>query len=205
MNFAVGMITAPRPEPTIDRCLASLRAAGFEHVSIFCDTTQSGSWPNWYRALTCLLHFPADTILLVEDDAVFCQGLREHLERTLWPAGNCALCSPYSPTPYNEHEDVPGGWHEENRGYHLVGSICWALPRESAQAIVRDLAYAKRATKSIDLRIGMWAADTGRSVWYHKPSLAQHIGSGNSALGRANDAEDPLRMAGDFIGEDRFP
>jgi hypothetical protein len=76
------------------------------------------------------------------------------------------------------------------------------MPRESAEAIAHDLAYATHAVKSIDCRVGMWAADSGRSTWYHKPSLVQHIGGGNSALARQNAADDPLRMACDFIGED---
>jgi hypothetical protein len=149
----------------------------------------------------------ADALLIVEDDAVFCRGLREYLDANLWPEDpeKIALCSAYSPTPYNEPKDVPNGWHEEKRGMYLVGSLCWAIPRASAEAIARDLAYATHAVKSIDVRIGMWAADIGRSVWYHKPSLVQHIGNGNSALGRQVDAAEPLRLAGDFIGEDATP
>ena len=59
------------------------------------------------------------------------------------------------------------------------------------------------ARSRIDARVGRWAAENQRSVWYHTPSLVQHTGSGNSALG------DPLitslRVAADFIGEDSSP
>ncbi len=60
-----------------------------------------------------------------------------------------------------------------------------------------------RANRRIDARVGQWARAAGRTVWYHTPSLVQHLGSGNSALG--DPAVNDLRRAVDFIGEESTP
>ena len=198
MNWAVGVITAPRPIATLRRTLPSLARAGFAAPLVFDDADRRGSWPNWLRAVTRLLHhFPrADALLVCEDDVIFCRGLRAYLERTLWPEERVALCSPYCPAVYR---GPFSGWHRERRGRYLVGSLCWALPRDVAAALLADLDGAT-AGRHIDARVGQWAADRGRSVWYHTPSLAQHLGEVNSALGdhRVSD----LRHAADFVGEE---
>ena len=204
MRWDVAMITAPRPTRTIERSLHSLYDSGFPCDLVQEDTDESGSWPTWFAALSSLLESDADALLIVEDDAIFCKGLRGYLESTLWPDSECALCSAYSCGKYTERPNMSPGWSQMNNGHFLVGSLCWAIPRKSAEAIRDDLYYSRFGRRNIDLRIGLWALDTGRSVWYHKPSLVQHIGSGNSALGRG-DQSSALWHATDFIGEDTEP
>lgn len=207
MQWVVGVTSAPRPEPTLERTLASLERAGFDERYVFNDAQRRGAWPNWLKALRSLVAVGADTLLVCQDDVVFCRGLRAYLERTLWPGdgprgaepGRLALCSPYCPTPYRQEQR---GWHRQNRGWHLVGALCWAIPRTAALAMLADL-RSLEADRRIDARVGQWAVRTGRSVWYHFPSLAQHIGLGNSALGDKN--WDSLRRAASFIGEDATP
>ena len=201
MRWAVGLTTAPRPEPTLKRTMASLQRAGWGKVSVFDDTHRQGAWPNWLRAVRALLleHRGADALLVCQDDAVFCRGLQAYLERTLWPDDQVALCSPYCPSPYR---GKTAGWHPENRGWYLVGALCWAIPRDTAEAILRSLGHVE-ARSRIDARVGHWARQTGRSVWYHTPSLVQHIGNGNSALG--DKLVNSLRTARDFIGEEAVP
>ena len=200
-HWAVAVTTAPRPVPTLNRTLASLGRAGFDGVQVFDDAGRKGAWPNWLLAVQTLLqrHAEADALLLCQDDAVFCRGLREYLDRTLWPdAGErpgVALCSPYCPGPYRRKQS---GWHQQKRGWYLVGALCWALPRRAAEAVLRDLGTV-RANDRIDARVGKWASETDRSVWYHSPSLVQHVGNENSALGDCLAGD--LRRATDFIGE----
>ncbi len=83
-----------------------------------------------------------------------------------------------------------------------MGALKWAIPPRSARAILADLGHVE-ASRNIDARIGLWAQDTGQSVWCHTPSLAQHIGNGNSALG--DPSTDSLRRAVDFPGQDAYP
>ena len=201
MRWAVGVTTAPRPLSTLRRATTSLERAGFAGAQVFDDADRCGAWPNWLRALRCLLrqHPDAEAVLICQDDIVCCQDLREYLDRTLWPGREVALCSPYCPGPYRRAQT---GWHEQRRGWALVGALCWALPRGAAEAVLDDLGEV-RARSRIDARVGRWAAQTRRTVWYHTPSLVQHVGNRNSALGDVLDTN--LRRAVDFVGEDRIP
>jgi len=55
----------------------------------------------------------------------------------------------------------------------------------------------------VDAIVGRWASDVKLDCWYHTPSLAQHIGLKNSALG--DNLVTDLREAYDFIGEEAIP
>ena len=202
MRFATAMLTAPRPVPTRDRTLRSLERAGFSDVHIVRDAARLGSWPTWIRAAKTLLQREpdADVYLLCEDDAVFPRGLRGYLARTLWPdiPDRVALCSPYSPAPYMT--DTPG-WHAEDRGEYLVGSLCWAFPPNTLRKIVTTF-DGTESRRHIDAQIGRWARSQGLIPWYHTPSLAQHTGNGNSALGDPRETD--LRRAADFVGEEEW-
>ncbi len=215
MIWSVAVTTAPRRRPTLDRTLASLAASGFDAGTVFSDRERGtdlaratnwtivvqaervGAWRNWLIALERLVtgEPEAQALLLCQDDVLFCRGLRAYLERTLWPDGDAAACSPYCPALYRSDES---GWHREDHGWDLVGAQCWAIPRPAAEAILRDLGRVK-ADKQIDARIGRWALQTGRSVWYHTPSLAEHLAPVNSALG--HNVDGPRRRAADFVGE----
>ncbi len=201
MDFAVAVTTAPRPIPTLERTLASLRRAGFDEVRVVDDLLHDGAWSNWLFAVRTLLaeRPAADALLVCQDDIVCCRGLRAHLDRTLWPDGPVAVCSPYCPAPYRHDRQ---GWHRQRRGWYLVGALCWAMPRAAAEAILCDLGQVE-ARSRVDARVGQWAKWTRHSVWYHTPSLVQHTGNGNSALG--DKLENELRRAVDFIGEDTWP
>jgi len=201
MHWAVAVTTAPRPVPTLDATLAGLRRAGWPRCEIVEDTSRAGAWPTWLRALRELIerHPRADALLMCQDDALFCRDLRKHLERTLWPGDRVALCSPYGPAVYQSEKP---GWHREDRGWLLIGAVCWAIPRAAAEAILEDLGRLK-ASKHIDAHVGRWAAESGRSVWYHTPSLVQHAADDNSTLGYASQPH--LRTAADFIGEETRP
>ena len=196
-HWAVAVTTAPRPKPTLQQTLASLERAGFGHLHVVDDRGKSGAWPSWLRALRGLLaeHPEAEALLICQDDAVFYRGLRQYLEQSLWPGSRVAVCSPYCPALYRWPQS---GWHREDHGWDLVGAVCWAIPRITAKILLGDLGQV-RADRQIDARIGRWARRTGRSVWYHTPSLVQHVAPTNSALGHNLDGS--RRRADDFVGE----
>jgi len=187
--------------------LASLRRAGWSDCLVSGDPLQTGQFPAWLRALDLAMRrIPkADAYFIAEDDAVFCRGLRQYLERSLWPdkTGRLALCSPYTPGVYRVERR---GWNTQQRGFHLVAAVSWVLPSETARRVLEDLSpllQTADARRGADYLVGDWAERTGRSVWYHTPSLAQHIGLRNSALG--DDNVGPMREADDFIGEEATP
>ncbi len=202
-RWAVGVLTAPRPIPTLGRTLASLQRAGWSDALAWRNAglpPGEGNLCAWRDRLAFLLkEVPdADAYLLAEDDVVFCLGLRSYLQRALWPEepSKIALCGVFTPEAYSSDEV---GWHQQNRGYYLVAAQAWIMPPAAARAALVDLASVHSPYQA-DRIVGDWAARTNRNVWYHSPSLAQHIGVGNSALG--DTLAGPLRSACDFIGED---
>lgn len=208
MNIRTVVLTAPRPKKTLERTLASLQTAGWSlgaesaaAADVYDDKESSGHFRAYMRALRYAVERDpgADAYFIVEDDVVFCRGLREYLARTLWPGPveKIALCSPYCPEAYRQRGL---GWHDSQsrRGYYLSGSQAWVFPPPAAEAVLTEVATVE-STHNADWEIGKWATATGRKVWYHTPSLAQHLGLGNSALG--DDAVSSIRLAADFVGE----
>jgi hypothetical protein len=205
MNWAVGILTAPRPLPTLEATAASLARAGWPEAIVVPDSQGMGHFRAWLDVLTRLVaEAPlADAYLVSEDDAVFCRGLREYLDRTLWPADRAtvALCSLFTPEIYRLRQR---GWHVERRGLWLVSSVAWAIPPEAAREILAAFGEMRFCPRGADSMIGQWATDAaGLTTWYHTPSLAQHVGLANSALG--DNSVSPFRVAMDFIGEDAVP
>ena len=209
MRIATVVLTAPRPRETLGRTLKSLEAAGWpdchgppHEISIYDDRASSGHFRAYMGALRHAVDRDprAGVYFVVEDDVVFCRGLRHYLERTLWPGPEeeTALCSPYCPKAYRK---AGRGWNnaQSSRGFYLAGSQAWIFPPQAARRILAEVASLE-SVHNADWEIGKWAAATGRKVWHHSPSLAQHIGLGNSALG--DDTTTEIRLAADFIGED---
>lgn len=199
-QWAVGMLSAPRREHTVGRVLESLARAGFSNVLTCSDIERRGHTRSWLHVLRLLLQMSpnADAYFVCEDDVVFCLGLRDYLERSLWPAQRetVAICSPYSPTPYCRSTR---GWHCENHGFSLISSLTWILSPETARAILSRFDSNDSFSYNADAIIGDWALRADKSVWYHTPSLAQHVGLGNSALG--DNSISDIRQAVDFVGE----
>lgn len=200
-NWAVIVTTAPRPRSTLGLTLTSLAAAGFSEPIVSDDTSRAGSWQTWLAALRRLVDVAPDATayLTVQDDVVFCRELRPYLERTLWPSDKTVLCSPFCPGAYQQ---ASSGWHVENHGWHLVAAQCWAIPPIIARQMLTELSSVK-SFSHVDAIVGRWATDNGLDCWYHTPSLAQHIGLRNSALG--DNLVTGLREAYDFIGEEATP
>lgn len=93
-SWAVGVTTAPRKIPTLDKCLASMRVAGWSRPHIFAEPGSPvpdegadvvrrpslfGAWRNFYEGLEALRRDAptASAYLMVQDDAFFgAQGMR---------------------------------------------------------------------------------------------------------------------------------
>jgi hypothetical protein len=129
-------------EPTLPRTWVSLFQAGFRELEVSKDDPPSGSLHAYCTALLGLIQQrpTAEAYLLVEDDVVFCRGLREYLETRLWPAdpATIALVSPYCPEAYVEKVNRRP-WFLICQGFYLAGSQAWVFPPGSARAIVEDL------------------------------------------------------------------
>jgi hypothetical protein len=174
-------------------------------IDVFNDEQLLGHFQAYMAALRYAVRRDADAtaFFVVEDDVVFCRGLHAYLQRTLWPGSvaKIALCSPYCPKAYRQ---LRSGWDDSQsrRGLYLAGSQAWVFPAQAARAILSEVA-PRKTTHNADWEIGRWADATDRRVWYHTPSLAQHVGLKNSVLG--DDSVSDLRHAADFIGEGSIP
>ncbi|HVC96181.1 MAG TPA: hypothetical protein VND64_21035 [Pirellulales bacterium] len=163
-------------------------------------------WSVFFLGLAELLQREphAHAYLMLQDDVVFCRNLRAYLEATLWPAERVGLVSPYCPAPYVRRNS---GWHEVAAGENLIGAVTYVFPNAAARLLLADPRVvnhrqrgAANGPKDIDSVVGRWAGEGRLPVFYHTPSLAQHIG-GTSVIwpGAANDG---VRRAADFVGED---
>lgn len=201
-QWAVGVTTAPRLQPTLEQCLASLQRAGWPQPHLFVDgavripmpfgrlpvtfrETPIGAWPNYYLTLTeLLLRQPwADAYMVVQDDALFFDGasLPVYLAEVLWPEGMLGLVSLFcNPTDNAKHR----GWHRAPEE-PTTGPVAMIFPRELAMAFVTDRAvfehrWSSAPDAAAPLTLGglitSWAIEHSIPIWFPTPCLVQHIG-----------------------------
>ena len=220
-RWAVGVTTAPRRVSTLERCLTSLRSAGWGRPRLFAEPGVElrsefadlpltrrdetlGAFPNWYLGLCELvLREPrAGAYLICQDDVLFSKGLRDYLERTLWPAPDVGVVSVYCPSHYGG--DKPAGYHIEDRGWDSWGALAYVFPNPSARALLSDPLVVNHrhhgpgdGVRNIDSVAGGWCQRTGRPYFVHVPSLAQHIGTTSTIWKRAGNTG--CRRAGEFL------
>jgi hypothetical protein len=199
-KWAVGVTTAPRRQPTLERCLDYLSRAGWETPHLFMDsvvrvperfghlpgTLRSpaiGAWPNHYLSLFELtLRQPdADAFLLVQDDAIIYDGenVREYLEQVLWPAGAAPIVSLYCPGPYTAKRY---GWSRLLRPW-VWGAQAVVFSPPAAKKYLRSRRICRHRWRSaqgglaqIDVLLGRWAFLRRVPIWFPTPSLVQHLG-----------------------------
>lgn len=117
INPLVGITVAPRPgEPTLPRCVWSLREAGVTRIIVFAEPGSDlrglpegvhirmnekrlGAWHNWLSMSRFLVDYVDNQLIMtVQDDTVFSKQ-----SMTLeWPEGPIGFISPYAPSHYQE-------------------------------------------------------------------------------------------------------
>ncbi len=128
------------------------------------------------------MHDPtAEAYFLCQDDVLFSVGLREHLEKTLWPAEKVGLISVYSPSHYAQGNST--GFIVEDRGWKSWGALAYVFPNRSARQLLSDPKVINhrgfgpaQGLRNIDSVVGAWCKRAGLPYFVHTPSLAQHIG-----------------------------
>jgi hypothetical protein len=222
--WSVGVLTAPRAEPTLERTLRSLAKAGWDEVRLFAEpgaaiprgfperrvtrrSERVHAWPNFLLALMeLLLRQPhADAYLLCEDDVLFCGGLRAYLEETLWPAERLGVVSLFT-SGYRD----PGngaGFFPTRHGLATWGAQAFLFPNAAARAMIRHADIVNHRSRGprqgkadTDAMVGWWCQRAGLDCHLHSPSLGQHIGE-TSALWETSELAG-LRVASTFPGED---
>jgi hypothetical protein len=203
-RWAVGVTTAPRSQPTLSECLASLSSAGWSDPRLFVDgpvdvpepfgslsrtdrIPQLGAWPSYYLALAeLLMREPrADAFLLVQDDVAFAAGfdVRAYLEEVLWPGTTPGIVSLLCPSPYTRPQP---GWYPF-QDHWIYGAQAFVFSRSAAQGFLADPAVVEHRESTernpladIDWCVGQWASRHKRPIYFPTPSLVQHIGQVSS-------------------------
>jgi hypothetical protein len=155
-TWAVGITTAPRRQPTLEPCLRSLRAAGWDTAYLFVDgpvvppsdlkgittivrETPVGAWSNYWLTLSeLLLRQPqADAFMIVQDDALFDPrpGMKGYLDELLWPGTSLGIVSLYGSSEYTIGRT--SGWSVLPEAW-VWGAVAFIFPRELAKRFVTD-------------------------------------------------------------------
>ncbi len=215
MQFHTVVLTAPRPKSTLLRTLESIQRAGFRDFDVFSGAPPDGEKPSakWctaaYKRLLSLENPSwgnAEALLVFEDDVVVCKGLYDYLCAIPWPEPiqKIAMVSPYCHTAYSDYCDF-GRWHREDQRTTLAGTQAFLYTRHAAEAMA-DYLKPDRLNENgdylgVDVQMGWFARDAGLHVHYHIPSLVQHVGIRNSAVGFTEDLG-TIYSAQSFPGED---
>jgi len=227
MNFASGIIVARRPVPTVEKTIASMEgfypsvfcepdaprpisgiqrvfrrpssmATPGEGITVGPDG-EFGNFQNWVQSARDLLKLDrtAQAILIAEDDALFAPGIRELLERDLWPSNDCGVVSLYCPNVTEYLSRGYGLFRTKRAG--LLGAVSMVFPRHVLEAIVYDESvetwrfgdtrFKPWTRKDVDEWIGIVLKKHGYSAWHYSPSLVLHFSpsakKSNSSLGHA--------------------
>ena len=200
LSWVVGVTTAPRKVPTLNRCLQSLVQAGWRSHRLFIEPSLDdesfvdqhfcslrsatlGVFPNWYLGLSELyMRSPhADAYLMCQDDALFAREVKPYLEATLWPTSRVGVVSLYCPT--HEHIENFAGFHEIKRGSAAWGAVAYVFSNPGIRNLLSDQTVLNHrhhgpsaGLRNIDPVVGSWCQRSKLPYFVHVPSLVQHIG-----------------------------
>jgi hypothetical protein len=223
-NWAVGVTTAPRRQPTLDVCLESLFRAGWTNPVLFQDgeipaseqTTgldicirnpQTGAFPNFFLALVELYmrNAEADAYLLLQDDAVFPQAapIREYLEDVLWPGREPCIVSLYTAAGSGGPR---AGWNALPVSADVNGAVALLYPRALLKQFVTDPFVLEYRERSVDRKLAgfpdaitEWKNANEIPVYLPTPSLVQHVGQVSAIWSHGRALGD--RYADQFLGD----
>lgn len=171
-----------------------------------------------------------DYFFISEDDGLYCKGVRQYLEDAIPQLGDFGSLSFYTPSRYHKRRLSPT-FHNEGHGKTMWSTLTVIMSKESVIRFFSDIdvqrhrfcdlfeigknpegfkaSFGRGRTSVIDCVgntlkdaiIGHWAGRAGLPVYFHTPSLGQHIGQ-ESTLTEDLSTVSNGRQASDFVGED---
>ncbi len=217
-NWAVGIQTSPREGCLLDDTIRYVQVAGWPDPIVFGEPGTEvegvrsvvwphrfGDWANWLSALSCLhaTRPDADYFVMFEDDIKVCRNVRPYLESFLYRLPNFGSLQLY--TPPKHHRPLgqkPCLIDESHHGWEMWGAQGVVFTRASLRAFLSSshvLGYrdteigCKNANK--DSAIGVWGNEEGRALYYHVPSMVEHLPLPSLIGSAAHQAEE-------FVGDD---
>jgi hypothetical protein len=180
-SVVAGMISCPARETWRAETLGRLAATDWGAAPVLLQVDDGvGDDPRERQArasLRLLQRFLVegreDYFLFLEDDLDFNRHLRHNL--AAWPllrSRAITLASLYNPGIVEQACDVP------NRAYlvrpdYVYGSQAFLLSRRTAQFLVE---HWNTVEGMQDIKMSRLAGRLKRPIWYHSPSLVQHVG-----------------------------
>ena len=222
-KWAVGITTAPRRLPTLEQCVHSVLAAGWDEPMLLIDgdveilpsmsglrasrhSPAAGALPNYILALweLYLRHPAADAYLMIQDDALMLgsSATRQYLESFLWPDDGACIASLYCSTKYVQET---AGWHKFDKSW-VWGAVAFVFSRDALKAFISSpIVFDHRELPDdqglieIDVLIGKVAVALDIPIYYPSPSLVQHIGTISTLWDTARAVNG--RRASQFLGD----
>jgi hypothetical protein len=195
MKLAAVMVTCPEREPLRRQTLRNLAATDWEgEVDLAVD---GGTGPDriaridaaWRDALGRAAAADADLVLVLEDDLDFNRHLRENLIGWQRLRG-VGRTQPFFASLYNPGHPPMHTWIE-SRCHIMDPNACWGAQAFLLSPVMAQYLLARwpEVGGEPDIRMPRLA---GRAVpvYYHRPSLVEHIGDVSTWGGRHHRAVD---------------
>ena len=228
-KWTTGVITTPREHGYfLDKTLRSMQGAGLPSPVIFAEPNspipdefqgdvvfrrkQYGDWTNWASGLYELFLSEPETdyFLMVEDDCLFCKNLVEYLEYAIPLLPEFAYISLYTGNKF--HRPKIRGFHNEARGWDTWSTVAILLEHKRIENFLGNIDVMRHRKESLgsihdntskDCVMGRWAKTLNLPIYYHSPSLTEHIGWDSTLLWSVNKGytDDDYPHSEDFVGE----
>lgn len=186
---------------------------------VVCRRKQFGDWTNWATGLYELLFSEpdADYFLMLEDDTVVCRASRLYLESTVPLLNEFASVSIYTPAIY--HRKRIWGYHNCCRGWLTWTTNTVLMTKDKVMTFFSDTDTLRHRFENIfdpnfknwgctgdpknsvkDAVLGKWAYKNRLPMYFHTPSLAEHLGVASTVMKDTVDMRG--RQSRDFVGEE---
>lgn len=191
------------------------------HKNVIQRPKNYGDWTNWATGFyELLLSNPeSDYFMMVEDDAIVNKNCRKYIEQAIPQLKDFASISLYTPSIYNLKNFR--GFHNGVLNERTWSTVTVIMSKTNAinffsDSLVQNHRFAdtfglgqefwccpntdfKNSIK--DAVLGRWAFQNNLPIYYHTPSLAEHIGN-DSTLTNEFATKENGRKSFDFVGED---
>lgn len=192
----IGITTSARRESTLERSYESFKQA-FHCEHLILEDHGRGCWNHWFHSLVRLRRdYPnQDYYAIFQDDVIFCKNVQSYLATLTLPK----VFSIFKPKQYFKNDGV---WSKQTLGGKLWMAQTYFFRHDIVDSLLHSkIVWKVSGNKQVDNRVGLWAESIGEPVYFHAPSLAQHIGDTSTLWGEDKKASG-LRSANDFLGED---
>ena len=167
------------------------------YPNVIVNDVTLGEYRNWANSLKSIAQFEADAYFTVQDDVIFCRGLRQYLDSVLWPEYNCSFVSVFCPSKYAV--DQKWQWVRKQVGKNLLMAQTLIFPKGVVQQMIQSTSFKNcNPELHVDSFVGAWAMNYKMPPYFHNPSLAQHIGEHSAVWD--TDQLDIHRIATNFVG-----